>query len=114
MFEGLTVEGEIGRGASGSVFKAVTATGETVAMKRMHPEVAADPEAASRFIREWQVIGQLRHPDVVAMQDLKATPDELAIIMEYVPGGTLAQKSTTSLGCCGFEGEERRQPCRRY
>src|SRR5262245_36959238 len=36
-----------------------------VALKELHPDLADDPTALSRFLREAQITGQLEHPGVV-------------------------------------------------
>lgn len=62
----------------------------TVAIKRMHPHCAADPEFASMFIDEARLAARIRHPNVVPVLDVVATDGELSLVMEYVQGETLS------------------------
>lgn len=47
------------------------------------------PEGMSAFQREVYVMNCLRHPNVVLLMGACQTPPKLAIIMEYVAGGSL-------------------------
>ncbi|MEO7016138.1 MAG: serine/threonine-protein kinase [Leifsonia sp.] len=82
----------IGTGASGEVWLATDSrTSEEVAAKLLRPEHAADHEIVARFVAERSVLTSLRHPDIVAVRDLVIEGDRMAIIMDYVPGGTLRE-----------------------
>src|ERR1700723_824825 len=63
----------------------------TVAIKRLHPQFAQDPEFVSMFLDEARVVGRIRHPNVVPTLDVVAANDELFIVMEYVQGESLAR-----------------------
>ncbi len=58
----------------------------TVAIKRLHPQFAKDPEFVSMFLDEARIVGRIRHPNVVPTLDVVALPEEIFIVMEYVPG----------------------------
>ena len=61
----------IGEGGMGQVREVLDPTlGRRVAMKVMHPEVAATEDGQRRFLREARVQGQLEHPAVVPVYDL--------------------------------------------
>ncbi|GAB3749859.1 serine/threonine-protein kinase [Microlunatus parietis] len=80
----------IGTGAAGEVWRAIdTRTGETVAAKLLRPEHAADHAVVERFIRERSLLTGLRHPNIVAVRDLVVEGDRLAIVMDYLEGGSL-------------------------
>lgn len=80
----------IGGGAAGEVWRAIdTRTGETVAAKLLRPEHAADHAVVERFIRERSLLTGLRHPNIVAVRDLVVEGDRLAIVMDYLEGGSL-------------------------
>jgi serine/threonine-protein kinase len=85
-----TVEREIGRGGASRVFLAHGATGEPLALKVLHPQLAASVTAA-RFLREIQVISRLAHPGVARLLDWGESEWLLWYIMEYVPGPSLKQ-----------------------
>jgi serine/threonine-protein kinase len=64
--------------------------GREVAVKRILPELAANSEVRSRFVREAQIQGQLEHPAIVPVYDLEAAGDEkLFFTMKRLRGRTL-------------------------
>ena len=80
----------VGRGATGEVWRAVDRrTDETVAAKLLRAEHVADRDLVARFIQERSVLTGLRHPNLVSVRDLVVEGDRLAIVMDYVGGGTL-------------------------
>src|SRR6266699_3032514 len=62
----------------------------TVAIKRLHPQFACDPEFVTMFLDEAHLAARIQHPNVVPTLDVVTTGDELFIVMEYVQGETLA------------------------
>ena len=62
-----------------------------VAIKRLHPQFATDPEFLSMIIDEARLASVISHPNVVSSLDVVVENDELLLIMEYVQGETLAQ-----------------------
>jgi serine/threonine-protein kinase len=63
----------------------------TVAIKRLHAQFAADPEFVSMFLDEARLVARIRHPNVIPTLDVVATSGELFLVMEYVPGESLAR-----------------------
>jgi hypothetical protein len=63
----------------------------TVAIKRMHPHFAEDPEFVSMFLDEARLAARIRHPNVVPTLDVVALSGELFIVMEFVHGESLAR-----------------------
>jgi serine/threonine-protein kinase len=63
----------------------------TVAIKRMHPHFAEDPEFVSMFLDEARLAARIRHPNVVPTLDVVALAGELFIVMEFVHGESLAR-----------------------
>jgi len=63
----------------------------TVAIKRMHPQFAEDPEFVSMFLDEARLAARIRHPNVVSTLDVVALKGELFLVMDYVPGESLAR-----------------------
>ena len=49
------------------------------------------PEFVSMFVDEARLAGRIRHPNVVPVIDVVSTAGELLLVMEYVPGETLAR-----------------------
>jgi eukaryotic-like serine/threonine-protein kinase len=62
-----------------------------VAIKRLHSQFAEDPEFLAMFIEEARLASAISHPNVVSSLDVVVEQDELLLVMEYVPGETLAQ-----------------------
>ena len=62
----------------------------TVAVKRLHPQFASDPEFVAMFLDEARLAARIRHPNVVATVDIVAAEDELFLVMEYVEGESLS------------------------
>ena len=82
---------EIGRGAMATVFEAEhTALGKRVALKRMHPHLAVDATAASRFLREGKAATQIRSPNVVDVFDVATHEGVPFLVMELLDGVDLA------------------------
>jgi serine/threonine-protein kinase len=63
----------------------------TVAVKRLHPELARNPEFVSMFLDEARLAARIRHPNVVQTLDVVAEDGELFVVMEYVQGESLAR-----------------------
>ena len=63
----------------------------TVAIKRLHPQFARDPEFVSMFLDEARVAARIQHPNVVPTIDVIATDGELLLVMEYVRGEALSR-----------------------
>lgn len=81
---------QLGRGATGEVWRGVDKrTHETVAAKLLRREHVEDEGLVQRFLRERSILIRLRDPRVVGVRDLVVEGDCLAIVMEYVDGGSL-------------------------
>jgi eukaryotic-like serine/threonine-protein kinase len=87
-----TLRGEIGHGGMARVYLADDlATGTTVAVKILHPELAASTSAV-RFRREILFLAQLRHPNLLPVLDSGEDSDLLYFVMPYVAGETLTAR----------------------
>ncbi|MCK6536661.1 MAG: serine/threonine protein kinase [Polyangiaceae bacterium] len=62
----------------------------TVAIKRLHPHFAKDPEFVAMFIDEARLAAGIRHPNVVSTLDVVALEGDLFLVMEYVEGDSLS------------------------
>ena len=63
----------------------------TVAIKRLYPQYARDPEFVSMFLDEARLAARVRHPNVVPTLDVVASSGELFLVMDYVHGESLAR-----------------------
>ncbi|MBX3192088.1 MAG: serine/threonine protein kinase [Labilithrix sp.] len=68
----------------------------TVAIKRLHPQYAKDPEFVTMFLDEARLCGRIRHPNVVPTLDVVTTDGEIFIVMEYVAGEALSKLMKTA------------------
>lgn len=85
------IEERIGGGGMGAVYKAVHLTLHVpVALKLLHPHVAARPEAMRRFRREAHVASRIQHNNVVKVLDFGDEDGHTYIAMEYIDGTSLA------------------------
>ena len=85
------LEGAIGRGGMGEVFRAIdTRLNRTVAIKVMHPSSRGIQMSVARFLREAHAASALNHPNIVTIHDVGETADGgHFIVQEYVEGRTL-------------------------
>jgi serine/threonine protein kinase len=80
----------LGSGGMGEVYKAEhVALGTPLAVKTMHPHIAAQPELARRFGREANAASRLRHPNVVEVRDYGEDEGLFYIVMELLEGRTV-------------------------
>jgi hypothetical protein len=83
---------EIGRGALGRVVKVVDLeTGAVLAGKLLHASNRDDEGARERFAREAALLARLDHPNVVRVHGLVEEDGEPLLLMELVPGKSLAR-----------------------
>ena len=60
------------------------------ALKGLLPQFAFNPEAAQRFEREAELLGSLRHPNVIDISDWVYLPDGTpCMVLEFLHGATL-------------------------
>ena len=84
------VEGELGRGAMGVVYRGFHPGLEVpVAIKVLAESYSADESFRRRFQREAAAIAALNHPGIVRVYDFDQVDKALFIVMEYVDGKTL-------------------------
>ena len=92
------IEQELGRGAVGVVYLAHdTKLDRSVAIKSLPSEVMANPKARSRFSREARLLASLNHPNIATIyEELQEAKGVAYLILEYVPGQTLAERIAKS------------------
>ena len=69
-----------------------TRLGRRVALKRLSDASLGDAEARSRILREAGAAATLNHPNVAAVYDVLDSGGRAYIVMEYVPGESLAEQ----------------------
>ncbi|WP_367323798.1 Stk1 family PASTA domain-containing Ser/Thr kinase [Streptomyces sp. HUAS ZL42] len=84
------VDARIAVGGMATVYRAVdTRLDRVLALKVMHPALAADGAFVERFIREAKSVARLAHPNVVQVFDQGADGSYVYLAMEYIAGCTL-------------------------
>ncbi|WP_428955204.1 Stk1 family PASTA domain-containing Ser/Thr kinase [Streptomyces sp. cg35] len=84
------IDARIAVGGMATVYRAVdTRLDRVLALKVMHPSLAADATFVDRFIREAKSVARLSHPNVVGVFDQGADGAYVYLAMEYIAGCTL-------------------------
>ena len=90
---GYVLEALVGRGGMAEVYRAVALhgphAGRTVALKRLLPELARDPEHVALLADEAAVTRRLRHPAIVEVLETGVADGVPFLVMEYVDGRNL-------------------------
>ena len=86
------LDSTLGRGGMGLVYRAHhVGLRRQVAVKILHPSLAASPEVRNRFEREALAVGKIDHPNCVSVYDSGRLPDgSLYLAMELLDGKSLA------------------------
>jgi serine/threonine-protein kinase len=86
-----TIEGEIGRGGMGVVYRARDEKlKRRVAIKVLPPELAFQAEIRARFTREAETAARLSHPHIVPIYTVGEGNGLVYFVMGYVDGESLA------------------------
>ncbi|MYW66219.1 Stk1 family PASTA domain-containing Ser/Thr kinase [Streptomyces sp. SID8379] len=84
------IDARIAVGGMATVYRAVdTRLDRVLALKVMHPSLAADVSFVDRFIREAKSVARLSHPNVVGVFDQGTDGPYVYLAMEYIAGCTL-------------------------
>ena len=88
-----SLERELGRGGMGVVYLArEVRLDRPVAIKVLHPELAAKPEARRRFLQEARTAARLAHPHIVPIYSVEERESLVFFVMALVDGETLGQR----------------------
>ena len=83
----------IGVGGMGEVYRARDKSlGREVALKFLSREVSSDPERLRRLEREARMLAALNHPRIATLHGLEEHEGQRFLVMELVPGETLAER----------------------
>ncbi len=90
-----TLVDRIGLGGMAEIYSALT-TGEgsfrrPVVIKRLRPELTADPNAVAQFCDEANLLAAFHHPNIVAVHDFGRWENQLFLAEEYVQGRDLGR-----------------------
>src|SRR5262245_61344818 len=85
--------GPLGAGGMGRVFRARDVKlDRPVAIKVLRDDCIHDPKWLARFNREARLLARLSHPNIATVHGLDEVAGLRYIVMELVPGQTLAQR----------------------
>ncbi|CAM8975266.1 unnamed protein product [Rhodiola kirilowii] len=76
----------LGKGKSGTTFKAVLKTGSAVAVKRLKE---VNGLSQKDYLQQMQILGRLKHPNLVQIISFYYSKDEKLVVSEFVPHGNL-------------------------
>jgi len=87
------IEGEIGRGGMGVVYRARdTRLDRIVALKALPRVADASPVVRERFEREARLLAALDHPQVAAIHGIEDAGGRSFLVLQFVAGETLATR----------------------
>jgi serine/threonine protein kinase len=90
---GYTIQREIGKGGMATVYLAIQESlNRPVVLKVMGTNLETTPEFSKRFLNEGQLLATLTHPNIITIYDIGIAPAGFYISMEYLGGGSLAQR----------------------
>ena len=92
--EGYVLQGRIGSGGMGDVFRAVNAAGEEAAVKLLSSKLANSQENARRFQREARASMRLKHPHITQSLAAGDVEGQRYLVMELIKGPSLKQRMT--------------------
>jgi len=81
---------EIGKGGFGTVYKTVMGNGRVVAIKKLM--VSSLVKSQEDFEKEVQLLGKMKHPNLVSLKGYYWTPELQLLIYDYVTNGSLYSK----------------------
>ncbi len=93
VFPGYELLEEIGQGGMAIVYKArQTGLNRLVAFKMILGGQRAGPKDLIRFLVEAEAVASIKHPHVVQVHEYGEADNRPFLAMEYLPGGTLAER----------------------
>lgn len=64
--------------------------GRAVAIKRLHPPLAREPDVAATLLDEGRIVARIAHPNVVRLFETIVDEGDIFLVLEYVPGESLS------------------------
>src|SRR5262249_37529093 len=87
------IASHLGSGGMGDVYQATdTKLGRSVAIKFLPEAFSHDTERVARFQREARALASLNHPNIAAIHGVEVIDSRHFLVMELVPGETLANR----------------------
>jgi serine/threonine protein kinase len=90
-----TIEAVLGIGGMATVYAAVHRNGKRVALKMLRPELSANTDTRTRFLREGYLANKVEHPGCVSVIDDDTTDEGFVfLVMELLSGETLHKRAS--------------------
>src|SRR5688572_4897494 len=94
-----TILEDAGRGAMASVYKALDGeTARVVALKILPGHITRDAERLRRFKREYRILSELDHPNIIRIYDADEAEGLHFYTMQYLEHPTLKQVLSSGVG----------------
>ena len=94
---------KLGEGGMGVVYKAEdTKLDRMVALKFLPSHLVDDEKALNRLLKEAKSASKINHPNVCTIYAIEEYEDTHFIVMEFVDGMTLRQKTVGAIGKSPF------------
>ncbi|XP_002969446.2 MDIS1-interacting receptor like kinase 1 isoform X1 [Selaginella moellendorffii] len=92
VLECLTDSNVVGKGAAGTVYKAEMKNGEVLAVKKLNTSARKDTAGHVQrgFLAEVNLLGGIRHRNIVRLLGYCSNGDTSLLIYEYMPNGSLS------------------------
>jgi serine/threonine protein kinase len=91
MIDELTLLKFLGKGSYGEVFLTKKeGKSELFATKKMDRKFADQPQVSKYLKNEISILRELKHKNIVKLEDVKVTKNHYYIVMEYCNGGSLS------------------------
>ena len=88
----LTLLRSLGKGSYGEVFlTSKEGKSELFATKKMDRKYADQPHVAKYLKNEISIMRELKHKNIVKLEDMKITPNHYYLVMDFCNGGTLSE-----------------------
>ena len=88
---GFTIQDKISEDDFGSYFMAIAEDGSPVKLKTLPPQMHRDEEARSRFVREIELLSEIRHQGIVAVLEAGQDEGTFYLVTEYNDGVDLKE-----------------------